>query len=97
MRSVGKLATPATSATVVVPERVPPTVFVPSATVTLPEKPGTVLPDSSCAATWTAGAIAAPAVVASGSTVNTRRVAGPGAMSKGALVVPSPAAVANSV
>src|SRR5206468_9500723 len=39
MLSPGNFATPATAATVVVPERVPLPGFAPSATVTLPVKP----------------------------------------------------------
>src|SRR5947208_15212702 len=74
MLSVAKLATPLTAATVVVPASVPPAGLVPpSATVTLPEKLGTVFPAASCAATCTAGVSVAPAVVFAGWTVNTRR------------------------
>ena len=61
-------ATPATAATVVVPERVPPG-LVPSAIVTFPAKLFTALPAASCAVTCTAGVTAVPAVVLPGCTV----------------------------
>src|SRR5207249_11589523 len=61
--SVAKEAPPGTAATVVVPASVPPAGLVPpSATVTLPERLGTVFPAASCAATCTAGVSVAPAV-----------------------------------
>jgi carbohydrate-binding DOMON domain-containing protein len=66
--------------------------------VTLPVKPGTVLPNASCAATWTAGVIGDPAGVFAGRLVNTSLAAGPTMMAKGALVTPgSPATAAVSV
>src|SRR5438094_9396871 len=89
MLSVEKVATPATAATVAVPERAPPAGFVPIATVTAPLKPGTGFPPASNAVSRTAGAIAAPAVVLPGCTVKTSRVAGALVMSNGALVVPA--------
>src|SRR2546430_4469530 len=55
MLSPGNVATPATAATVVVPERVPLPGFAPSAIVTLPVKPVAVFPCPSSAVTCTAG------------------------------------------
>src|SRR5256884_5237210 len=52
-----KVATPLTAATGVVPLRIAPPGFVPSATVTLPVKPGTRFPSTSSARTFTAGVI----------------------------------------
>src|SRR5438128_4625926 len=75
----GKEATPPTAATVAVPASVPPPGLAPSATVTLPVNAVAVLPCGSCAVTWTAGVIAAAAVVVVGCTVNTSWLAGPGA------------------
>src|SRR5947199_125187 len=92
MLKLAKLATPFVAATVVVPVNVPATGLLPSATVTLPVKLGTVFPSPSCAVTCTAGAIAAPAVVLTGCTVNSSCAAGPGEMSQGALVAPVSAA-----
>src|SRR5438034_11771650 len=87
MLSVAKLATPLTVGTVVVPASVPPAGLVPpSATVTLPEKLGTVFPAASCADTCTAGVSVAPAVAFAGCTLNTRWVATPGVTPNGALV-----------
>ncbi len=98
MLSVEKVATPATAATVAVPERAPPAGFVPIATVTSPVKPGTGFPPASNAVSRTAGAIAAPAVVVPGCTVKASRVAAPTVMVKGALVAPvSPLATAVRV
>src|SRR5437773_11161920 len=61
MLSPEKVATPATAATVFVPDRVPVPGFVPIATVMLPVNPVAVFPWPSWAVTWTAGVIAAPA------------------------------------
>src|SRR5947199_271951 len=83
MLSVEKVATPATAATVAVPERAPAAGFVPIATVTAPLKPGTGFPPASNAVSRTAGAIAAPAVVLAGCTVKASRVAGAPVMAKG--------------
>src|SRR2546428_13221510 len=85
MLSPGNVATPATAATVVVPERVPLPGFAPSAIVTLPVKAGSVLPSASSAVTCTAGVIAAPATGLVGWTVKTSCVAGPGAVVNGAV------------
>ena len=93
-----RVATPALAATVVWPDRVAPPGFAPSTTVTVPVKPVATLPWASCAVTWTAGVIAAPAAVLLGWTVNTRRAAMPGVTLNAALVaVVSPAAAAVSV
>src|SRR5205809_5034701 len=69
MLSPGNVATPATAATVVVPERVPLPGFAPSATVTLPVKPVAVFPCPSSAVTCTAGVMDAPAAVLLGCVV----------------------------
>src|SRR5688572_11903534 len=98
MLSVENVATPATATTVVVPDRVPPPGLVPIVAVTVPVKPVTVLPEASCTATLTAGAIATPAVAPLGCTANASWAAAPGVTSNEALVVPaSPVAVAESV
>ena len=94
MLSPGKLATPATADTVLVPDKVPLLGFVPIATVTFPVNPVAVLPLASWAVTSTAGVIAAPAVVVLGCTENTSCVAEPAVMLNAALVVlPAPVAV----
>src|SRR5437762_13600235 len=69
--------TPATAATVLVPDKVPLLGFVPIATVTFAVKLVTVLPSPSSTVTCTAGVIAAPATALVGSPVNTRAVADP--------------------
>ena len=63
----GKLATPFTGFTVVVPDSVPPPGFAPIATVTALVALVTVLPEASWTAT--AGAIASPAIALPGCTV----------------------------
>src|SRR5207244_13471426 len=88
MLSPGNVATPATAATAVVPERVPLPGFAPSATVTLPVKPVAVFPCPSSAVTCTAGVIAAPATVLLGWTLDRNSVVDAGVMVTGALVVP---------
>src|SRR2546425_11643801 len=98
MLSPGNVATPATAATVVVPERVPLPGFAPSATVTLPVKAGSVLPSASSAVTCRAGVIDAPAAGLVGRPVDTSCGARPGAKDYDALVVPvAPVALAVSV
>src|SRR5207248_1897082 len=93
MLSPEKVATPATAATVLVPDKVPVLGFVPIATVTFPVNPVAVLPFPSWAVTSTAGVIAAPAVVVLGCTLNTSCVAVPAVMLNAALVVlPAPVA-----
>src|SRR5205809_727995 len=89
-----KVATPATAATVFVPDKVPVLGFVPIATVMFPVNPLAVLPLASWAVTSTAGVIAAPAVVVLGCTLNTNCVAPPAVILNAALVVlPAPVAV----
>src|SRR5437764_12125689 len=77
MLSPEKVATPATAATVLVPDRVPVLGFVPIATVMFPVNPLAVLPPASWAVTSTAGVIAVAAVVVLGCTENTNWVAVP--------------------
>src|SRR6266550_3875513 len=77
MLSPEKVATPATAATVFVPDKVPVLGLVPIATVMFPVNPVAVLPLPSWAVTWTAGVIAAPATVFVGSTLKTSAVAAP--------------------
>src|SRR5438034_273574 len=93
----GKVVTPATAVTVVVPESAPFPGFAPNATVTWAVKLGSVFPRASWAVTCTAGVIAAPAVVLVGGTVNASCVAAPGVTLKAALVCVSPAAPAVRV
>src|SRR5438046_1196303 len=89
-----KVATPATAATVLVPDKVPLLGFVPIATVMFPVNPAAVLPFPSWAVIWTAGVIAAPATVLVGSTLKTSAVAVPAVMLNAVLVVlPAPVAV----
>src|SRR6266849_2370363 len=100
MLSVAKVATPLTTATVVVPPSVAPLVPVPAAiaTVTLPTKVGTKLPKASCALTCTAGVIVAAADVVVGCTVNASTLAAAGVMLNAVLATAgSPLAVAVSV
>src|SRR6266852_6082947 len=77
MLKLAKDATPATAPCISVPDSVPPPAFVPIATVTLPVNPVALLLFASSAVTWTAGVIAAPAVLFVGCTVNTSLVATP--------------------
>src|SRR5439155_1516179 len=88
MLKLAKLATPFVAASVVVPVNVPATGLLPSATVTVPVKLGTVFPAASCAINCTGGVSVAPAVALLGCVVKTSRVAAPGVMSKGVLVAP---------
>src|SRR5437588_841379 len=93
-----KVATPATAATVLVPDRVPVLGFVPIATVMFPVNPLAVLPPASWAVTSTAGVIAVAAVVLLGCTENTSCVAVPAVMLNAALIpVTGPGALAASV
>src|SRR3989449_7419428 len=98
MLNPGNVATPPAAATAVVPESVPPPGFAPIASVTVAVNVVAVFPCASCAVTWTAGVIGAPAVALDGCTETTRRVAVPAAMLNGALdTVASPPAAAVSV
>src|SRR2546428_54520 len=93
-----KVTTPLAAATVVVPDRVPPLGFTTIDMATVPANPVAVLPSASRAVTWTAGVIAAPAVVLVGWTVNTSVVAAPGVTLNAVLTAPaSPVALADSV
>src|SRR5438046_2471849 len=100
MLNVENVATPLTAATLFVPASVPPPGFAPSATVIVPVKPVTTLPDASRAVTLTAG-IVCPAWVDCGCVVNARFVAGGGGgavMLNEVLVAPvSPLALAVRV
>src|SRR5947207_12664848 len=94
MLSPEKVVTPATAATVFVPDKVPLLGFVPIATVTFPVNPVAVFPLASWAVTWTAGVIAAPAVVVLGCTRKTGYTAVLPALINAALVLlPAPVAV----
>src|SRR2546421_704318 len=94
MLNLGKVASPATAATVLVPDKVPVPGFVPIATVMFPVNPVAVLPLPSWAVIWTAGEIAAPATVFVGSTMKTSALAAAGVMLNAVLVVlPALAAV----
>src|SRR2546427_354565 len=98
MLSPGNVATPATAATAVVPERVPLPRFAPGAAVTVHVKPVAVIPCPSSAVTCTAGVRDAPAAVLVGSIVNASCVAAPGVMLNAALVAPvTPVALTVSV
>src|SRR5713101_360027 len=97
MNKVPKVATPLTAAAAVVPPSTAPLVPVPAvtATVTVPVKLATALPNASSAVTFTAGVIWRSATVVVGCTVNASRVAGPLVMLKLALEpAVSPGAVA---
>src|SRR5947199_8698061 len=83
MLSPGNVTTPATAATVVVPERVPPPGFTPSATVTLPVKPVAVFPCPSSAVTCTAGVMDAPAAVLRSEERRVGKVGGPAVLPDG--------------
>src|SRR5205809_413468 len=87
MLSPANVASPATAATVFVPDKMPVLGFVPIATVMFPVNPVAVLPLPSWAVTWTAGVIAAPATAVVGCTENPNCVAVPAVMLKAELVV----------
>src|SRR5690242_7963840 len=72
---------------VVVPASVLPPGLLPSVIVTVPVKLGAGFPAASSAVTCTDGAMAAPASVFDGWTVNTSCAAVPGAMSNAVLVI----------
>src|SRR5437762_11103787 len=88
MLTPGNVATPATAATVVVPERVPLPGFAPSATVTLSVRPVAVFSCRSSAVAFIAGVLAAPATVLLGWTLKLSCVAAPAVMLNGVEVVP---------
>src|SRR2546425_13261678 len=90
MLRLGNVATPLTAFTGAPPESVPLPGFAPSPSVIAPVNPGTTCSAASSAATWTGGAIVAPATAFWGCCVNPRWVGGGGGdavMVKAALVV----------
>src|SRR5213596_4193715 len=98
MLRFGKVATPLTAATVVVPARVPLAGLVPIATVMLVVAVITVLPWASWTATCIAGVIAPPAAALLGCTVKRSFAAAPTPMLNALLVAPvRPVADAISV
>src|SRR2546429_9244415 len=90
MLRLPNVATPATAAIVVVPARVAPPGFEPSATLTFPVKLVAVLPSASCATTRTAGVITEPPAALAGCTGNPSWLPAPAATSNAALVAPPP-------
>src|SRR6185369_9804366 len=80
MERLENVATPPTADTVAVPDSVPPPGLVPMATVMLAVELVTVLPNVSCTATCTAGAMATPAVALVGWTMNASLEAAAGLM-----------------
>src|SRR6185295_19786605 len=78
MDRLANAATPATAATVVVPDSAPPPGLAPMATVTFTVEVVTVLANWSCTVTRTDGAIAAPAIALVGWTVNASWLAAAG-------------------
>src|SRR5438034_199002 len=89
MLTPGNVATPATAATFVVPERVPLPGFAPTRPASFLVKPVAVFPCPSSAVTCTAGVMDAPAAVLLGCVVNASCVAAPGATVNAALVTRS--------
>src|SRR4051794_34639387 len=80
MERVEKVGTPATAATVAVPDSVPPPGLVPMATVMFAVELVTVLLNVSCTVTCTAGAMDTPATAFAGWTVNASLEAAAGVM-----------------
>src|SRR3954464_8278390 len=80
MERVENVATPATAATELVPDRVPPPGLVPMTTVTVAVEPVTVLLNASCTVTCTAGAMDTPATAFAGWMVNASLAAAAGLM-----------------
>src|SRR5687767_14260642 len=78
MERLENVATPATAATVVVPDNVPPPGLAPMAGGASSRERVTVFPNASCTATCTAGLIAIPAVALAGCTVKASRDAAAG-------------------
>src|SRR3954466_8879053 len=98
MDRLEKVANPLAAATVVVPDSVPLPGLVPMASLPLADEPVTVLPNASCTATTTAGAIATPATALLGCTENASLEAAAGLMLNPAEVAPvSPAELATRV
>src|SRR5687767_8830237 len=93
-----KAATPDTALTVVVPERVDPPGLLSSATVMARVSPVTVLPNASCTATRTGGAMGVFTEALDGCTVKASRVGAPALTLKAAEEAPvSPAALPERV
>src|SRR5215470_9468972 len=88
MDRLENVATPATAATVVVPDSVPPPGLVPMATVMLAVELVTVLLNASCTVTRGAGALATPATAFDGWTVNASLAATAGLMLNADEVAP---------
>src|SRR5437868_785745 len=88
MERVENVAMPATAASVVVPDSVPPPGLFPMATVMLAAELVTVLLNASCTVTCTAGAMATPATAFVGWTVKASLEAAAGVMLKAAEVAP---------
>src|SRR3954462_8267548 len=86
MDRLEKVATPATAATVAVPDSVPPPGLVPMATVMFAVELVTVLLNVSCTVTCTAGAMDTPATAFAGWTVKASLVAAAGVMLNAAEV-----------
>src|SRR5688572_30058599 len=80
MDRLENVATPATAATVAVPDSVPPPGLAPMATVMFAVELVTVLLNTSCTVTCTAGAIATPATAFVGWTVKASLEAAAGVM-----------------
>src|SRR6266498_4116269 len=88
MERVENVATPATAATVAVPDSVPPPGLVPMPMVMLAVELVTVLLNASCTVTCTEGAMAAPATAFAGWTVKASLAAAAGVMLNAAEVAP---------
>src|SRR5438874_1521217 len=88
MERLENVATPADAATVVLPDSHPPPARRPSDLVMLAVELVTVLPNASCTAACTAGAIAAPAITVVGCTVKPTWAAAAAVMLNAAEVAP---------
>src|SRR5437868_2594237 len=88
MDRLEKLATPLTAAAEVVPDSVPPPGLAPMAMAMLADELVTVLPNASCTATCTAGAMAVPATALAGWTANANLAAAAGLMVNAELDAP---------
>src|SRR3954469_24861191 len=88
MDRVGNVAMPATAATVLLPDSVPPPGLVPMATVMLAVEPVTVLLNWSCTVTRTGGAMDTPATAFDGWAVKASFEAAAGLMLNAADVAP---------
>src|SRR6266545_6207624 len=97
MLTLRKVATPATAASVGVPDRMPPAGLVPIAKVMSPVKPVAVLPKPSRAVTSIGGVIVAPTVAVLGCTLKTSAVAAPANTLNEVPAAARPGAVATNV